>query len=221
VSQLTTRLVAAAVGVFLICGTPTPANGDPIAIFTFEQFTVPPADFGPRTPLVDVAPATGPADFRATFTTPPFQEAFAIARFPHSSFSGNLLIGLSSNAHELTVTFSDFITEVTFPFVTTGAFARLRFSSPSGSTEVSGQLTGNRNDFFTGGTLRFASETPFNTFTLTNLGSECLPPCDTRTSIGIDNLTVQVSPVPEPATLLLAGAGLAGVLRMRSRSRAR
>src|SRR5687768_13244854 len=99
----------------LFCGTAISANAEPIAIFTFEQFVVPPTDFGPRTPLLDVAPATGPAGFTANFTTSPFADLFAIARFPHSVFSGNLLIGRHDNAHSLTVTFSDFITHVTFP----------------------------------------------------------------------------------------------------------
>jgi hypothetical protein len=217
--RLSRRAVSAIAVAFGLCGMAVPADGDPISVFTFEQFTVPPGDFGTRTPLLDVAPNIGSTSFRADFTTSPLPDLFAVASFPHSFTSGNLLIGRHGHAHSLTLTFNEFITSVSFPFLTTGFAGTLQLSSPVGTTAMTAGLTGDAGDFFTAGVLSFASSAPFRTFTLSTASNPSEPGC--CGSFAIDNLRVEISPVPEPTTLFLVGSGILGVLRMRHARRRR
>ena len=202
----------------LFGGLAVPAKGEPIAIFTFEQFTPPPQDVGPRTPLVNVVPDVGMRTLRATFTASPETDLFGITRFnrPLSVFSGNVLFGRHGSpvgeSQSLTVTFNEVLKSVTFPFAAQAFEGTLLFSSPSGSTAVTARRTGNPDDFFTAGTLSFASANPFNTFTLTMFSG----------SFALDTLRLEIAdapPVPEPATLVLMGSALSTAVCTNRRRR--
>jgi hypothetical protein len=113
--------------------------------------------------------------------------------------------GLDGNT--LTVALNTFIGQISVAFATNGP-GRLQFTSAAGDLS---ETSTSQGVGFPGGILSFSSPTPFNLFSLS---------AGNGPEFAIDNLRLTVSepaPTPEPATLLLVGAGLVGLSRWRSR----
>lgn len=204
------RLAApAAVALALLLSSAERANAD-IVTYTFEQFTAPPigGSPAPTTPLLNIAPESGPSSFQANFLSSPNFNAFFVFNFqPTFSFSGNGLFefpdngfGVSGNA--LTITLNQAVSSVSLVFGTELA-GTLQFTSPSGNTSVTSTHQGGPDpNFDLGGNLAFSSSTPFSTFSLTTGPGGTL--------FGIDNLTVDT--VPETSSLILSAIGLVFVV---------
>lgn len=184
------------------------ATAAPI-LYTFEQFGA-----VLQTPLLSVAPDSGPSSFLASFTSAPAATGFLVAPFQANGlFSGNSLFEpLGSLGNTLTVTVNQAIFSISLVFATNGP-GTLNFGSPVGSTSVTSTSQGGGNGF-PGGTLTFSSATPFLTFGL-NAGAS--------PEFAIDNLSLDLAPtaVPEPSTLILCGVGLVAGLRRVRRSQRR
>lgn len=170
--------------------------------YTFEQFgfTV------PSTPLVNVAPDSGPSSFRANFTSAPNATAFQVVPFqPNGLFSGNSLAeptGTTGNV--LTVTLNTAVNLVNLVFATNGP-GSLTFASAAGTiTVTSTPQSGGAG--FQGGILSFSSATAFTSFTLT---------AGTGPEFAIDNLTMRIAApagVPDGGSTLAMIGGCALLL---------
>lgn len=197
------KLLFTSLGFVMLClGSAAAARADTV-IYTFEppQFTV-----GQTTPLLNRAPNSGLATFRASFTSSPTAGGFLIANFqPNVLFSGQSLFDPLLPADVLTLTFNMPVNQVQLNWAVIEA-GRLELISPVGSTSQTSAAVGGE---FQGGTLVFSSSTPFTTFQL-----RAFTTAGTPTIFAIDNLTLntaEAAPIPEPTTMLLLSSGLAGV----------
>ena len=197
---------------------PVYVQADPVT-YTFEQ---PNFAVGNTTPIVR-GPNSGPSGFQATFTAAPQAGAFIILDFgqPNALITGQYLtIPITSDANNtLTVTLNTPITSVSVNFAIQLLFpspGQLVLTSPAGSTsQLSASIDGTLNQ---GGVLTFSTAIPFSSFTLAAFNNFGQP-----TRFSIDDLimeTASAEPVPEPATIFLISAGLAGVVfKVRRRYR--
>ncbi len=182
-------------------------NADTVT-YTFEspQFVI-----GQTTPLLNRPPNIGLLTFQASFTSSPNANGFAV--IGSGSFNtfivGQSLQGQGQPADVLTISFNLPVNQVQVNFALEFS-GRLALTSPVGSTS---QLSAPAGGFAEGGILSFSSLAPFTTFQLsafTNIGGTPIGGIPTR--FLIDNLTLNtVAAVPEPATMILLGTGLAGV----------
>jgi hypothetical protein len=190
-----------------LLGPSSSVEASPIALYTFEQFSG--LAF---TPLVNVAPDSGPAGFLATFTSSPAPTGFAVNPFQANGlFSGVSLIEPAFVVgNTLSVTLNQPIFSVTTAFATNGPGALTFGSSVGGISVVSTPQSGGAS--FPGGTLTFSSLVGFTSFTLSAGASP---------EFAIDNLQLDLGPppseVPEPSTLVLLGIGAAGAVARRRR----
>lgn len=206
-------LVVAAATLFF----PVYAQADTVT-YNFEQ---PIFGVGNTTPIVR-GPNSGPSGFEATFTAAPQAGAFTILDFgqPNALITGQYLtVPITSNSNNtLTVTLNTPVTSVSVNFAIQILFpspGQLVLTSPSGGTsQASASIDGTLNQ---GGVLTFSTTIPFSSFTLAAFNNFGQP-----TRFAIDDLimeTASAEPVPEPATILLLSAGLAGaVFKVRRRS---
>jgi hypothetical protein len=185
--------------------------------YTFEspQFTV-----GQRTPLLNRAPNIGSPTFLTSFTSSPTANGFEVAfAQPNPLFQGNALFESGGPLFDtLTLIFNMPVASVQFVFAInqppTGAPGRVTLTSPAGSQT---QMAGNVGGFTQGGTFSFSSLTPFTTLQLQAFGGLGQP-----VEFGIDNLTLTTQVIPEPATVVLLGTGLAGIAaKVRKRRQAK
>ena len=190
---------------------PIYAQADPVT-YTFEQpnFVV-----GSTTPIVG-SPNSGPAGFVATFTAAPQAGSFVISDSgqPNQLITGQYLTNtiLVNANNTLTVTLNTPITSVSVNFAIQILFpspGQLVLTSPAGSTSQPSALLPGAG-LNQGGVLTFSTATPFTTFTLAAFNNFGQP-----TRFAIDDLVMQTAPaepVPEPATIFLLSAGLAGAV---------
>jgi hypothetical protein len=204
-----------ALGAAVVFGGLTPSASADTVLYTFEgpQFTV-----GETTPLLNRSPNVGSAAFQTTFTASPAAATFEITTFiPNVLFNGQSLFdGLGAPTDPLTLTFNTPVDQIQFDFATNGP-GTLELLSPVGSTSQVSVVVGGT---FPGGTLVFSSPTPFTTVQL-----QARTPGGAPLEFAVDDLQLQfagAAAVPEPATALLAGVGLAGLLTgLRRRGSAR
>jgi len=174
--------------------------------YTFEapQFT-----FGEVTPLVNRAPNVGSASFQASFVSAA-AGSYTIATFAANPlFSGQSLVS-PTIPNVLTISFNMPVNQVQFAWAQEFP-GLIQFSSAAGNQN---QNSANVGGPFEGGTFSFSSATPFTSFTLAAFNAAGAP-----VNLAIDNLTLTTNPVPEPATLLLFGTGLAALAKFRKRKR--
>ncbi len=185
-----------------VTSTAFSVSADPVS-YTFEapQFT-----FFQPTPLLNRAPNSGLATFRASFTSGPTANGFLIGSGAlNPLLSGQILQDPGGTPDILTITLNMAVDQVQLAFAVIFP-GRLDLMSPAGGTS---QNSSNVGGAFQGGILTFSSATPFTTFQLAAFTSAGAP-----ILFAIDNLnmnTAAVTAVPEPATMLLLGTGLAGV----------
>lgn len=185
-----------------VTSTAFSVSADPVS-YTFEppQFTL-----GQTTPLLNRAPNSGLATFRASFTSGPTANGFLISNAAlNPLLSGQILQDPGGTPDILTITLNMAVDQVQLAFAVIFP-GRLDLMSPVGGTS---QNSSNVGGAFQGGILTFSSATPFTTFQLAAFTSAGAP-----ILFAIDNLnmnTAAVTAVPEPATMLLLGTGLAGV----------
>lgn len=177
--------------------------------YTFEapQFTV-----GEVTPLLNRSPNVGAASFQASFVSA-VAGSYQILVFPANPlFSGNCLVSpLTPNL--LTITLNMSVTQVQFVWAQESP-GRIDFTSSSGNLS---QNSANVGGPFQGGTFVFSSATPFTSFSLAAFGVTGGP-----VNLAIDNLVLTTPtgvPVPEPASLILLGTGLAAIAKFRKPKR--
>lgn len=172
--------------------------------YTFE----PPQFFtGDIVPLENREPNSGSSTFLATFASDS-PNTFRIANIElNPLFSGQSLLNPAAPS-VLTISFNIPVTQVEFVFgLELPGF--LTFTSPSGSLSQDGADVGG---LFPGGVFVFSSSTPFTMFQLASFDLTGAP-----SRFAIDNLTM--NEVPEPATIVIFGAGLVGLAtRLRRRN---
>jgi len=181
-------------------------NADTVT-YTFE-----PPQFisGQVTPLLNRSPNIGNPSFLASFVSAQ-AGTFTIAPLAlNPLFSGQGLFS-PTTPNLLTISFNMPVTMV--QFVWAQQFPGLiQLTSAVGNRS---QNSANVGGAFEGGTFVFSSATPFTSFTLGAFRVSGDP-----TNLAIDNLILTTpSSVPEPATLILLGTGLAALTKLRSRKR--
>lgn len=201
------RLLMAATALLLVTAGQTQAVS---VTYTFEQFGA----GGQTTPLLNVAPDSGPPSFTASFTSSPNPAGFGVFNFqPNGLFSGNSLAEPGGGAgNTLTVSLNMAITSVSLVFATNSfsGFNSLFFFSSSGTTSVA-STSQSGGAGFDGGVLTFSSSTAFTSFSLNALGDGKSP----IPEFAIDNLVMEFAngvSVPEGGSTLAMGAVAALVL---------
>jgi hypothetical protein len=180
--------------------TPVGTSRAATVIYGFEP---PELNLGEGTPLLGVAPNSGPSSFRADFSCST-GGSFGIGTAPISpSFTGQNLMDFASPADTLTVSVNMPITSVQLDFALFEP-GSLVFSSAAGMTTAFTLVNSQ------GGNLLFNSATGFTSFSLQGFNGN-----DQATLLAIDNLTMTTVPEPRIACLLLAGLGVAWICRSR------
>jgi PEP-CTERM motif len=173
--------------------------------FTFEapQFTV-----GEINPISNRAPNVGSAIFQASFVSA-VPGTYEIVEFVPNAFTGQSLVS-PETPNVLTISFNMPVNQIQFQWAVQLP-GLIQFTSAAGNQS---QNSANQGGPFEGGTFIFSSATPFTSFTLAAFNA-----AGAATNLGIDNLTLGTTPVPEPATLFLFGTGLAALAKFRKRKR--
>jgi len=203
------QFIRVVVAVVSLSWAAPPAFATPIT-YTFEapQFT-----FGQTTPLLNRAPNIGPASFLTTFTSSPTANGFTVfsGSVPNPLFSGQHLIDPIGVADSILLSFNTPVFSLRVDFglflQPTAAAGLLTLLTPVGSISQPG---GNVGGSFQGGTLVFNSLAPFTIAQLSAFNAAGVP-----NFFAIDNLVLDTSPVPEPATLALMIAGAVGIASRR------
>jgi len=182
------------------------------ATYTFEApvFTA-----GQTTPLINVAPNSGDAAFRASFTSAPTPNGFSIAVFsPNPLLTGQVLFDPNSPADSLTIAFNTPVTDIGFVFALITNNSTLRATTSNGVVVFNGAPVGGS---FQGGTASLSGLSGVTSLNLSAFDAAGAP-----TLFAIDNLALTAAApqgvIPEPGTLVLAGTALlplAGTIRRR------
>jgi hypothetical protein len=146
----------------------------------------------------------------ASFSSP---GTFQVASFqPNNLFSGNSLFDADAPIQPLFVGFSSVLNDISLVFAQNGApgaaFTLTALLGGIGGATVGTVSVNGSNAFspFPGGTISFGG-----------VGFDAIRLSTTTTDFAVDNITVNA--VPEPASLLLLGSGIAGLAaRLRRRS---
>ncbi len=188
------------------------ANADTVT-YTFDA---PQFSGGERTPLTNRAPNIGLSAFRASFTSSPDSTAYGVGTLATNPLlSGQMLYDLGPPAESLRVTLNMPVNSVQFAWAAlTRGPGRVLFTNPNGTAVMDSEDVGGE---FQGGIFSVNLSMPFTSFRLDAFGRLGNP-----IGLAIDNLTMSTAaPIPEPATMLLVGTGLAAVAaRVRKRRQA-
>jgi hypothetical protein len=157
---------------------------------------------------LNAAPNSGPAGFTTSFTDQTTPGGFTISNLDEN----NLMVGQA--LFEPTVTdalhmvFSAPVTALSVDFaidiLPTSAAGTLTLTTSSGVVNQASSVVGGS---FQGGHLTFSTATPFTSADLQGILATGAP-----TQIEIDNLTLTLASVPEPASLTLLATGTIGLL---------
>src|SRR5262249_50109929 len=175
--------------------------------YTFEppQFLA-----GQVTPLLNRSPNIGNPSFQASFVSAQAGTYMIAPLALNPLFTGQGLFS-PTTPNLLTITFNMPVTMVQFVWAQQFP-GQIRFTSSAGNLN---QNSANVGGAFQGGTFVFSSATSFTSFTLAAFSAANEP-----VNLAIDNLILTTpSEVPEPATLILLGTGLAALTKLRSRKR--
>jgi hypothetical protein len=179
-----------------------------------ETYNFDPPNFtlGATTPLSNVPPNIGMLGLLTSFSSAPTANGFTIGNTPlNPLFSGQMLYDPVMPADSLTLNFNQPILSISIDF---GVQVPSTFRLTDGLFMVDqpSSFIGPNFDF-QGGTLFYSNPAGFNNITLSAFSSGMVP-----VLFGIDN--VQVTPVPEPTTVLtiaLLSYGAGAYIRRKRR----
>lgn len=179
-------------------------------VFDFNSDPVGPDFYGSLTPFSETH-----SGLTATFSSPAFEGGFAVALVPFFAppFTGNMLydpgpIPVSNIA--LDITFSSNLTSISMDFATDGAGLFVLTAFEGGVAVGSVAATG---------TIPTGFQYPQGSITFGGLTFDSIELTAPDTPhFAIDNLDAVVA-APEPASLVLLGTGLAGLLALAARKK--
>ena len=182
------------------------------ATYTFEA---PVFTEGQTTPLINVAPNSGDAAFRASFTSAPTPDGFGILTVtPNPLFTGQALVAFFVPSDSLTIAFNSPVSDIGFVFAFGEDNSTLRATTANGVVVFNGAPVGGD---FQGGTASLSGLSGVTSLTLSAFNATGAP-----IDFAIDNLALTTAApqgvIPEPGTLILAGTALlplAGTIRRR------